>query len=532
MSYYIPRQQPIQQAVQQALSDNNNNRDEASWSLYDFGSMYVNDELMHRNAIVHSNLTSISLYDKPRDKDEYTDQDWERIGIALGECNKLKKLCLIGVKLNKDIIQRLFKSRGPHSWPDFNVILLDQGVRELKTLLPALKTFPSFDTLNLSRCRGLGIQAAKLVGGLLNQTKISNLVLDGLGHNHSNLKDDGLKCILGASNAKYLVRLSVGGMYTQVGYDAISSFLRRDDTQLKVLGVTIESRERRNDIESMLVESIPNKSNLELITFDLGFRGYIHSIVKDKILKLVCNTETIQSLVDSNHKFCALEFSGWGRSYGDTDINCNPSQSYSIIRHNECKELSHAFEMNREIVLGTGSTSKAIRRKVRSFYFQKPEFDVTYFVDIDANLLPYVLDLVTRIEFRDDQWLDSRWSSIDSRWSKKKEPFLVPSYNNLNGIYRLVKNCPVALFSFPSPQVLLKEKDDTILQLKAANETMRLKLEEQTREIEQLKKCGPNPSNKRARTDDNKEAKIKSAGGDIESRLAALEADVALLKQK
>ena len=179
-----------------------------------------------------------------------------------------------------------------------------------------------------------------------------------------------------------------------------------------------------------------------------------------------------------------------------------------------------------------GSTAKAIRRKVRSFYFQKPEFDVTSFVDMDANLLPYVLDLVTRIEFRDDQWLDSRWSSIDSRWSKKKEPFLVPSYNNLNGIYRLVKNCPVSLFSFSSPRDLLKQKDDTIMQLKAANETMRLQLEEKAREIEQLKLVGPNPSNKRARTGDNKEAKTNSASGDVESRLAALEADVALLKQK
>jgi len=61
---------------------------------------------------------------------------------------------------------------------------------------------------------------------------------------------------------------------------------------------------------------------------------------------------------------------------------------------------------------------------------------------------------------------------------------------------------------------------------------MRLQLEKQAREIELLKLGGPTPSNKRAKTGDNKETKSNSAGGDIESRLAALEADVALLKQK
>jgi len=523
--------------IQQALTDNNNNQDEASWSLYDYGDMYANDEFMHRDAIVHNSITSISLYERPRDlttqsalrSTDYTDKDWEKIGIAIGECSKLKKLDLVGVKLKKSIIKCLFDNRGPHAWPDFNVVKADQGVMGLRALLPALKSFPSLDTLDLSGCCGLGIQAAKLVGDVLKHTKISNLVLEhNRRYHHNNLKDDGLKCILEASNAKHLVRLNIGGGYTQAGFDAISNFLRRDDSQLRILGVTTEKLGapgmKQDDIECMFIESIriQNKSNLEVLTMGCWYSG-LKGIVKEKMLTLVCNTENIQSLVDSNHHFCALGYSGWGGTFDDN--NCDPIRRYDTIHNEDCKDLSHIFEINKETLSPGGSSAKAIRRKVRNFYFQLPEFDVTYFVDMDANLLPYVLDLVTRIEYRDGKWLDSRWSN-------KKEPFLVPSYNNLNGIYRLVKNCPVALFSFPSPHELLKQKDDTISQLKAANETMRLQLEKQAREIELLKLGGPTPSNKRAKTGDNKETKSNSAGGDIESRLAALEADVALLKQK
>ena len=507
--------QPIQQAaIQQALTDNNNNQDEASWSLYDYGSMYVNEEFINRDKIVNGDLTSISLYSSPRGDSDYTDHDWKRIGMAMGECIKLKKLDLGSIKLTKQVAKYLFENRGPQTWPDLDVFKMSSGVREIRALLPTLKSFTSLDTLDLSQCRGLGIQAAKLVGGLLNQTRISNLDLDG-GHyrsNNQNLKDDGLKCILDASNAKHLVKLSIGGGYSQAGYDALASFLK-DAKHLEVLDVSISGTckpwetdgMRTEDLQCMFIESIQTPSKLELLTLRDNY-STPKDIVIEKLLKLVCNTETIQSVIDSNHKFHAIAY-GWTNG----------------LSRDDSEELSHAFEINMETLSSAESTARAVRRKVRSFYFQQPEFDVTSFVDMDANLLPYVIDLVTRIECRDVNWLESRWS-------KKKEPFLVPSYNNLNGIYRLVKNCPVALFSFSSPHDLLKQKDNTILQLKAEIEEQRLRMEEQAKEIELLKKGGPTPSNKRAKTGDDK-ATANVASGDIESRFAALEADVALLKK-
>ena len=133
-----------------------------------------------------------------------------------------------------------------------------------------MKSFPSLDTLDLSCCWKLGIQGAKLIGGLLNETKISNLVLGVDGNHRCNLEDDGLKCILEASNAKHLIRMRVGGGYTQAGYEAIANFLRRDDIQLRILGVKIEYGYRpdtlcKEDIECMFIDSIQiqNKSKLE-----------------------------------------------------------------------------------------------------------------------------------------------------------------------------------------------------------------------------------------------------------------------------
>ena len=169
---------------------------------------------------------------------------------------------LVGVKLKKAIVKNIFRNRAQHTWPDFGVIRADQGVMGLRALLlPTLKSFPSLDTLDLSRCWKLGVQAAKLVGDLLNETKISNLVLGGEGNHRCNLEDDGLKCILEASNAKHLIRMRVGGGYTQAGYDAISNFIRRDDTKLKILGVKIESYIHEKDIECMFINSIQIKTN-------------------------------------------------------------------------------------------------------------------------------------------------------------------------------------------------------------------------------------------------------------------------------
>ena len=66
----------------------------------------------------------------------------------------------------------------------------------------------------------------------------------------------------------------VGGGFTQAGYDALASFLRKDAKQLKVLDVTISGTSkpwetdgiRTEDLQCMFIESIQTPSKLELLT--------------------------------------------------------------------------------------------------------------------------------------------------------------------------------------------------------------------------------------------------------------------------
>ena len=87
---------------------------------------------------------------------------------------------------------------GHRTWPKLNIINANVGVAALRVLIPPLSTFKFLGRLNLSSC-GLGITAAKLVANLLDETKINNLILGG-----NDLKDDGLKRIFEANNAKHL----------------------------------------------------------------------------------------------------------------------------------------------------------------------------------------------------------------------------------------------------------------------------------------------------------------------------------------
>ena len=76
------------------------------------------------------------------------------------------------------------------------------------------------------------------------------------------------------------------------------------------------------------------------------------------------------------------------------------------------------------------SIVKRLRSKLRTFYFQG-EFAIQPFIGMDVVLMPFVLELVTRTEI----YVEKRKRDCDSR-----EYYNVSS-GNLDGIYRLVKNC-------------------------------------------------------------------------------------------
>ena len=91
--------------------------------------------------------------------------------------------------------------------------------------------------------------------------------------------------------------------------------------------------------------------------------------------------------------------------------------------------LAKAFDINSRSNSGAYIT-KRLRNKLHFFYFQG-EFDVEVFADLDVELMPYVLELVTKTEV---------CIRKDEDGPGRGEYYEVGS-DNLDGVYRLVKNC-------------------------------------------------------------------------------------------
>ncbi|KAL7533379.1 hypothetical protein ACHAWF_004469 [Thalassiosira exigua] len=425
---------------------------------------------------------------------QYTAENWRKVGATLCQSRVLTHLDLSSCKLTKELADAFIGGCGACSWPALKVVNLSynkHGYKVLKAFHPMLKSKSALDTLELRGCN-LGINGAKLVADVLNHATINNLFLSS----HS-FKDQGLDIILSARNARHLVRLCVSGCdrrkeFSDRGYESMAQFVR-NATKLKVLSFDRHPVNDRVDATNQLfVDLISRDSILEAITLSWSWRySSLPAELNDHFLNLVCNTSNVITLCSSNHLFCGFDVWGSGSPRNNLDREKYP-------------KLSLAFDINAQSVSGSG----AIRRKMRNFYFETNEFDVKSFNEMDVALMPYILDLVTMTEMQEDK----------RRLHRK--PRLVPN-DNLNAIYRLLRNCSLSeLFSFPSTQTLLRQKDERIRQLEGGNESMKQRLKQLMRANEQLRRAEPNLPNKRVKT------------ADMESRIAALEADVDMLKQK
>ncbi|KAL9189382.1 hypothetical protein ACHAXT_009057 [Thalassiosira profunda] len=400
---------------------------------------------------------------------------------------------------------------------------------------------------------GMSVMTARSLKEVLNRTKIHSLNVSW-----NNIKDEGLEVILSAQHAKHLVKLHVDGCkFTTRGFETLAQFIRRDDIELKLLAVDIESRRgRRSDLVSesdatrwrqMLADAIPKSSTLEAVTLAKSYG--LRAEFCDTLLNLVCDTSNLEALISSNHRMCSLE----------TDY----SRYYLPFRTESHPALTKAFEINLEAhrraekeagADRNGIIANAIRRKVRNIYLAKKDFDLQCFNDMDVLLMPRLIHLVL---FKEPDDNDRRiyWQSGDG-------PPLIPR-EDLNSIYRLLRNCHVAeVFSFKSPEKLLSERDKKIEKLERANaelktekesvkeenetlkeenETLKAeeksrkqRIEELERENEALRSAGSGRPSKRAKTDDvesrlaaseSRHAASEGRLADVESRLAALEAN-------
>mmetsp|Transcript_7545 Transcript_7545/g.17106 ORF Transcript_7545/g.17106 Transcript_7545/m.17106 type:complete len:248 (-) Transcript_7545:365-1108(-) len=202
----------------------------------------------------------------------------------------------------------------------------------------------------------------------------------------------------------------------------------------------------------MMIDSISNKSKLGAFSFCNGY-GYRSLPIPDdpmalaapNVQHLVCNLSSFEALCHSNHHLNWIGF--------NTD---------TFFEQNET--LLKAFDINSRSYYGA-SITRRLRCKLRCFFFQG-EFDVQPFAVMDVNLMPNVLELVTKTEIcvrEDEDMLGSgEYHEVGS---------------DLDGVYRLLRNCHLPeLFSFPSLETKARELEAKYAMLEA-------ELESKTREF-------------------------------------------------
>ncbi|KAL7544560.1 hypothetical protein ACHAWF_007941 [Thalassiosira exigua] len=385
----------------------------------------------------------------------FTAENWRKVGATLCQSRVLTHLDFSGCALTKEDVEALIAGCGSCSWPSLKAVNLsdNNGYGVLKAFHPMLKSMSALDTLVLERCN-LGVNGAKLVADVLNHAKINNLHLSG-----NNLNDQGLESILSARNARHLVKFFVNGVkysdrgskFSDRGYEAMTQLLR-EATQLKMLSFDGPLNASQT---KLMVDRISRDSMLEAITL-FGRYASLPAELNDHFLNLVCNTSNVSTLCSSNHHFSGFKVRSFGSPYSGFD-------------EKEFPKLSLALDIN----VQSASSDEAIRRKMRNFYFEN-EFDVKSFNEMDAALMPYILDLAMMTEVQSSGWT-----------RRESKPRLVPN-ENLSSLYRLLRNCHLSeLFSFPSPETLLQQKDERIRQLEVESEILNQRLQQINHEGEQ-----------------------------------------------
>ena len=295
---------------------------------------------------------------------------------------------------------------------------------------------------------------------------LDHVRIDGLSLNDNFIDDDGVASLLSAQNARYLteLRLDDNDGIGVTGYNSISQFLKRDDTELVTLAVSTVDV----DIAKMLVDSVSNKSKLSCLDIRLHNRSTARAVVPD-IQSLVCNTTNFESLCASNHRL---------HNFG-LALHLGLAGSYT--------NLKKALEINARHHLSIG---KRLRSKLRAFYF-KGEFDVQPFAKMDVQLMPHVLELVTKIE----GYFPGKDNDDDDESNDENEEILYEACTKkIDDIYRLVRNCHVPeLFSFPSPESRVRDLEAEIAALKVTNGQL-------ASEIEVLRKGSSSLPNKRTKS--------------------------------
>ena len=283
----------------------------------------------------------------------------------------------------------------------------------------------SLAELNLDST-SLGNESINLLANALNQIRVDELYLDD-----NRLGNNGLAIILGSGNSKHLQKLWLGdNRIGDPGYSSIAKFLENKLTLMNTLCLKGNNTLGRTARAEMIC-ALANNSRVEYIS--LPHQAASTSKSAKQFRSLVCNTVNFSALCHSNHRL-------W--SFG-----ADPTRALNDLS----PSLRRCLDINSRIV----PINAKIRSKLQQFYFQG-EFDVlSPFINMDAKLMPSILELATMSE---ELCGGRRIGRFD-----KSTPVLAQN-GHLGGIYRLVRNYwnLQELFSFTSPYVKIQELESEI----------------------------------------------------------------------
>ena len=407
----------------------------------------------------------------------FTRENWVRMGVDISQNPALKSLDVSGCSLTDEDTFALFGLERTYHCPLESLDLADLqvGPSTLRLIMPFLQSLSSLRSLYLNDSN-LNVEGARLFAEALEHLHVENFLLDG----NDAIADEGIEILLSVQKSVHFTRLNLFDIQLgRRGFEAIARYLSRDDTNLRHVMVSCADEE----YIKLMFDSVSDKSKLEHMYFTSGFRRDNDPIMRSlsSIQKLICNTKDFESLLQSNHRI---------ESFG---LHCKELTTAHLRYRDQALEVSNALYINARAKHGA-SVIKRQRCKLREFYFNKGNFDVHTFALMKVQLMPHVLELVTRMEKcvgRSEMILGSGTY------------YDVPS-SNLSAIYQIVRNCHMPeLFSFPR----LPSRDATIQQLRlkvqeleSSKASLKADVIQQKQRIDKLENELCLPSSKRTKT--------------------------------
>lgn len=308
-------------------------------------------------------------------------EDWEYMGDGIADMTDLVHISLKNCGLTEDKIRALFLGDDGDDDRVWNFHLHSLSLSDnpfgragIEALQQFLKSMPAIHELWFDNVR-LGDTGVRVLANF-------HLGLTLLSLQRCSIGDDGIKHLLSSAHSSMLEKLDISeNNFGREGFDTISSFLAREGTALKTLFVTCNNGEHAKLIANALTSN--RRSKLEFIELDSNRLDALQPAVQIELKQLFCDTTSFDSLINSNHLIWNNPGDVHGYHYTDDDTK-------TLIDLNKRREE-----------YGTTPT-QILRSKLRRYYFEEEweprDFDTQPFAKMDTNLMPRVLQLVTRIK--------------------------------------------------------------------------------------------------------------------------------------